>query len=785
LKSAATACKAHKILKVPVIDGIDKLYKLFSMIRRLVMLFFLFSDEAAISQNSSQVKMNAFIGSLIKKMTLEEKVGQMNQYNGFWEVTGPAPTEGNAKMKYEHFKKGLVGSVLNVKGTANVRKLQALVVNESRLGIPLIFGYDVIHGLKTLSPIPLAESASWDVKAIEKSARVAAIEASAVGINWTFAPMVDITRDARWGRVMEGAGEDPYLGAKIGVARIHGFQGDDLSAPNTIAATAKHFAGYGFAESGKEYNTVDVGTSTLYNIIFPPFKAAVENDVKTVMNSFNILNGIPATANKFLQRDILKDKWNFKGFVISDWGSGAEMIAHGFASDLKQVAALSANAGSDMDMESYAYVTHLKQLVETGKVDIKVIDDAVKRILQVKYELGLFADPFKYCNAQREKEFIYHPDHIAAVLDMAKKSIVLLRNDTVALLKKPLLPLNNNQKNIAVIGALANDNNSPLGSWRIGADDNSAVSFLEGLKKINSNFKYAKGADLVIGKTDFINEVKINETDKSGFEEAIQLAKTSEVVIMVLGEHGFQTGEGRSRTKLDLPGVQQQLLEEVYKVNPNIILVLMNGRPLAITWADEHIPAILETWQLGTQTGNAIASVLFGAYNPGGKLPMTFPRSVGQVPIYYNHFSTGRPGPIDLVFWSHYSDESVRPLYPFGYGLSYTKFEYADLKIEDKDPAKIKVSVSVKNTGKVAGEEVAQLYIHDKVASIARPVKELKGFKKFNLNPGESTLVEFILTDAELGFFSNTGEFIVEPGDFDVMVGTNSEQGVKGKFTRK
>ena len=719
------------------------------------------------------------INALLQKMTLEEKVGQMNQYNGFWEVTGPAPKDGDAKRKYDHLRKGMVGAVLNVKGTENVRKLQEIAVKETRLGIPLLFGYDVIHGHKTLFPIPLGEAASWDLTAIEKSARVAAIEASAVGINWTFAPMVDITRDARWGRVMEGAGEDTYLGSKIGVARIKGFQGDDLSANNTIAATAKHFAGYGFAEAGRDYNTVDIGTSTLYNIILPPFKAAVDNNVKTVMNAFNVLNGVPATANKFLQKDILKDRWKFNGFIVSDWGSGMEMIDHGFAKDLNQVAELAANAGSDMDMESYAYVAHLKTLVENGKVEMKVIDDAVRRILRLKFELGLFDDPYRYCDAKREKELIYHPDHMAAALDMAKKSIVLLKN------KNQLLPLKKNQQKIAVIGALANDKNSPLGSWRIGSDDSSAVSVLEGLKKYTGNFKYAKGADVTIGKTDFINEVKINETDKSGFASAIQLAKTSSVVIMVLGENGFQTGEGRSRTKLDLPGVQQQLLEEVYKVNKNIILVLMNGRPLAIPWADEHIPAIVEAWQLGSQTGNAIAAVLFGDYNPAGKLPMTFPRSVGQVPIYYNPYNTGRPGPKPEVFWSHYSDESNKPLYPFGYGLSYTTFQYSNLKIDDTDPANIKVTATVSNTGKLDGEEVAQLYIRDKIASVVRPVKELKGFSKFSLKAGEARQVEFTLTAAELGFYTNTGAFVTEPGEFDVMIGGNSAEGITGSFTLK
>ncbi|UEG48829.1 beta-glucosidase BglX [Ferruginibacter lapsinanis] len=743
--------------------------------------FLSYGQQSAAPTNAytSVKNIEARVDSVLKLMTLEEKVGQMNQYNGFWDATGPAPKEGNAQLKYQHLTKGLVGAILNVRGVTEVRKLQEIAVKQTRLGIPLLFGSDVIHGYKTLFPIPLGESASWDLEAIERSARVAAIEASAVGINWTFAPMVDITRDARWGRVMEGAGEDPYLGSIIGATRIKGFQGTDLAASNTIIASVKHLAAYGFAEAGRDYNTADVGTSTLYNIILPPFKAAVDANVRTVMNSFNVLNGIPSTANKFLQRDILKGKWKFDGFVVSDWSSGAEMIDHGFAKDLSQVTELSVNAGSDMDMESYAYVKYLQGLVESGKVDIALVDDAVKRILRVKFELGLFDDPYKYCDLKKEKELIYHPDHLAAALDVAKKSIVLLKND------KQLLPLKKTQKNIAIIGALANDKNSPLGGWRIGSDDSSAVSFLEGFKKYTNNFKYSKGADVITAPIAFAVEASVNETDKSGFKAAIELAKKSSVVIMVLGEQGFQTGEGRSRTKLDLPGVQQQLLEEVYKVNKNIILVLMNGRPLAIPWAAEHIPAIVEAWQLGTETGNAIAQVLFGDYNPGGKLTMSFPRSVGQVPIYYNHYNTGRPGPKKEVFWSHYGDESNQPLYPFGFGLSYTSFDYSGLHIDAADQSKIKVSITVKNTGKVSGEEVVQLYIHDKVASVVRPVKELKGFKKIKLEPGESRQVAFVLTDAELGFFNNEGQFIVEPGDFDILVGTNSQQGVSGSFTRR
>jgi beta-glucosidase len=738
--------------------------------------------QTGAKENLMEVKINA----LLQKMTLNEKVGQMNQYSGFWEITGPAPTTGDAKNKYEQLRKGMVGAFLNVKGTENVRKLQEIAVTETRLGIPLLFGYDVIHGYKTIFPIPLAEAASWDLTAIERSARIAAIEASAAGINWTFAPMVDISRDARWGRVMEGAGEDTYLGTKIGLARIKGFQGDDLSAFNTIAATAKHFAGYGFAEAGREYNTVDVSNSTLYNIIFPPFKAAVEAGVQTVMNSFNSLNGVPATGNKWLQRDILKDGWNFNGFVVSDWGSGMEMREHGFARDMKHAAELSAISGSDMDMESYAYVTHLKELVEAGKVDIKLVDDAVRRILRVKFRLGLFDDPYKYCNAAREKELIYNPAHDLAALDMAKKSIVLLKNAYVkGSSRPPLLPINKKQSKIAVIGSLADDKNSPLGNWRLASDDNTAVSVMEGLKKYNSNIKYAKGADVVVGKTEFTRELKVNETDTSGFEEAVQLARISDLVILVLGEDGFQSGEARSRSKIDLPGVQQQLLESVYAVNKNIVLVLMNGRPLAITWAQENIPAIIEAWQLGSQTGNALAQVLFGDYNPSGKLTMTFPRSVGQVPLYYNYLNTGRPGPKSEVFWSHYIDESNKPLYPFGFGLSYTSFAYSNLVINDTDPAIIKVTVTVKNTGKMEGEEVAQLYIRDKIASEVRPVKELKGFSKFNLKPGESREVTFILTAADLGFYNNAGLFVLEPGEFDIMIGGNSEDGLKGQFTLK
>lgn len=723
------------------------------------------------------------ISLLMKEMTLEEKVGQMNQYNGSWDVTGPKPESGSNEEKYNNIKKGWVGSMLTIRGVKQVRAAQKIAVEESRLGIPLLFGFDVIHGYKTISPIPLAEAASWDLEAIKNSARMAALEASASGLNWTFAPNVDISNDARWGRVMEGAGEDPYLGSKIAVARVNGFQGKNFDNTSIIAC-AKHFAAYGFVEAGREYNSVDMSTSKLYNTVLPPFKAVSDAGVRTFMNSFNTLNGIPATGNSFLQRDILKGAWGFKGFVVSDWASIGEMVTHGYAADNADAAKKAAIAGSDMDMESNVYITELVQLVKKGQVKESIIDDAVRRILRVKFELGLFENPYKYCDEAREKTDIGSKANNDDVLDMAKKSIVLLKND------KNILPLKKSGVKIALIGALANDKNSPLGSWRIAADDNTAVSVLEGMQQYQDNsLVYEKGTDVALNKQAFVDEVKINTTDFSGFEAAKKAAKEAEVVVMVLGEIGFQSGEARSRTQLDLPGNQQQLLEEVYKVNPNIVLVLNNGRPLALPWAAEHIPAIVEAWQLGTQSGNAVAQVLYGDYNPSGKLPMSFPRNVGQCPIYYNLYNTGRPTDKDQnVFWSHYSDVEKTPLYPFGYGLSYTSFAYKNLKIAKpsfQKGEKIEVSVDVTNTGNFDGKEIVQLYINDPAASIARPVKELKGFELIELKKGETKTVQFILTDNELGFYDNNGKFLVEPGVFNVMAGWNSNDGLTGKFELK
>jgi beta-glucosidase len=723
------------------------------------------------------------ISLLMKEMTLEEKVGQMNQYNGSWDVTGPKPEAGSNEEKYNNIKKGWVGSMLSVRGVKEVRAVQKIAVEETRLGIPLIFGFDVIHGYKTLSPIPLAEAASWDLEAIKNSARVAALEASASGLSWTFAPNVDISNDARWGRVMEGAGEDPFLGSKIATARVTGFQGN-LKDNTSIIACAKHFAAYGFAEAGRDYNSVDMSNSKLYNSVLPPFKATVDAGILTFMNSFNTLNGVPATGNSFLQRDILKGAWGFKGFVVSDWASIAEMITHGYAADGADAAKKAAIAGSDMDMESSIYVKELVQLVKKGTVKESVIDDAVRRILRVKFELGLFDNPYKYCDEAREKSDIGSKANNDDVLDMAKKSIVLLKND------KKLLPLKKTGVKIALIGALANDKNSPLGSWRIAADDNTAISVLEGMQQYkNNSLVYEKGTDVAVNKQTFLDEVKINTTDFSGFEAAKKAAKNADVVVMVLGEIGFQSGEGRSRTELGLPGNQQQLLEEVYKINPNVVLVLNNGRPLALPWAAENVPAIVETWQLGTQSGNAIAQVLYGDYNPSGKLPMSFPRNVGQCPIYYNLYNTGRPTDKDQnVFWSHYSDVEKTPLYPFGYGLSYTSFSYKNLKIAKSTynkGEKIELSVDVTNTGDLDGKEVVQLYINDVAASIVRPVKELKGFELIALKKGETKTVQFTLTDAELGFYDNNGKFLVEPGLFNVMIGWNSNEGLINKFELK
>lgn len=717
---------------------------------------------------SGQSLIDVRIDELLDRMTIKEKIAQLHMYAGINNATGPINESNASNILSENIKQGLVGAMINEQNADSIRKYQKLAVDSSRLGIPIIFGLDVIHGFKTIFPIPLGEAASWDLKAIERSARISAIEASSEGVNWTFAPMMDISRDPRWGRVMEGAGEDPYLNAQVAVARIKGFQGNCLADNNTIAACAKHFAGYGFIEGGRDYNSVIVDNSTLYNTVLPPFKAALKiADVKTFMSSFNILDGIPATANIKLLRDILKRDWNFNGFVVSDWNSIAETIDHGLAENLKDAAGLAINAGTDMDMGSNAYISFLSQLVQCGIVKEEVIDESVRRILKVKFELGLFDDPYKYCSSQKKDN---KKEHLDVALDVAKRSIVLLKNDN------HLLPLKKGQKNIAVIGDLADDKMSMLGNWIVSAEPNSGVSVLEGIQKYVTDFKYEQGVRLLNEAPTFSSELNVNMVDRSGMDEAVQLAKKSEVVILVLGEHGFHSGEARVRSDLGLPGLQQELLEKVFAVNKNIVLIMPSGRPLTISWAAQHIPAILAVWQLGTRAGDAIASVLFGDYNPSGKLPMTFPKSVSHIPVFYNCFNSGRPyKDNNNVFYPHYMDDEHTPLYPFGFGLSYSTFKYSDLKVSvDLKRKCIDVTVNVKNISEVDGEEVIQLYVHDKVASIVRPIKELKSFKKELIKSGESKNIHFKLDINDLGFYDSNGIYKVEPGYFDIFVGGNS-----------
>ncbi|MEZ4829875.1 MAG: beta-glucosidase BglX [Bacteroidia bacterium] len=749
---------------------------LFSVrLRKIEIIIASFFCILAIKQPlSAQSSLDRRVDSVLALMTLEEKVGQMNQYTSSWDITGPMPKGSRDSLKFMLIKSGQVGSMLNVLSAKATREAQRMAVEESRLGIPMIFGYDVVHGFRTMFPIPLGEAASWDVDAIQKSARVAATEAAAAGQHWTFAPMMDITHDARWGRVMEGAGEDPYLGSLVAVARVRGFQGDDLSAPNTIAACAKHFAGYGFAEGGRDYNTVSIGDAFLHDIILPPFKAAADAGVATFMNSFNELDGIPATASNYLQRKILKGDWDYKGFVVSDWGTVAELITHGVAADEKEAARMASIAGCDMDMEGYSYVPYLTQLVKEGAVEEALIDDAVRRILRVKFMLGLFDDPYRYCDAEREKSTLYAQAHQDASRDVARKSVVLLKNEG------NILPLKKNQGTIAVIGPLAADKDSPIGSWRANAVENSAVSLLEGIQAAagkKTTVRYAQGVKLTAGPRNFLSEVIVNETDTSGFGEAVRIARGADVVVLALGEDCWQSGESRSRTHIDLPGLQAELLAAVRAVNPNIVLVLMNGRPIDLSAIEPQVQGLVEGWFLGSQTGNALADVLFGDFNPQGKLPVSFPRSLGQIPIAYNHKSTGRPTAGGNVFWSHYSDEKNDALFPFGFGLSYTTFSYSAMKLSSETlrmNETLKVSFTLTNTGKVTGTETAQLYTRDLVGSRTRPVKELKKFQKVTLKPGESRVVTLEIASDDLAFFTARGLREAEPGDFEVMIGPDS-----------
>ena len=758
-----------------------------SIILSLIFTLFSCNKETTEPKHSTLNKsIEKKVDSVLALMHINEKIGQLVQYSGKWNATGPSSTKSD-QHKLDKLKKGEVGSMLNITSVASIRETQKIVMEHSRLKIPLIFAYDVIHGYKTIFPIPLGETASWDLDVMKQSAAVAAKESAASGLNWTFAPMIDVSRDARWGRVMEGAGEDPYLNAVVGVARIKGFQGDDLSNINTIAACAKHFAGYGFGEAGRDYNTVNVGANELHNTILPPFKAAAEAGAATFMNSFNDIDGIPATGHKALQRDILKGEWNWNGLVVSDWGSIGEMRAHGYAEDKKHAAEIALNAGSDVDMESYAYEAHLETLLDEDKISIEKIDDAVKRVLRLKFELGLFDDPYKYCNEQREKDEVYSKENLEIARDVAKKSIVLLKNENKQ------LPLSKSIKSIAVIGPLADDKDSPLGNWRAKGEYNSAVSLLEGVKKAagkNTKIHYAKGVDLTIptiasGANQFLLPLKFNTTDDSGIAEAVKIAEKSDVVLLAIGENAYQTGEGRSQTNIGFLGFQNELLEAIYKVNKNIIIVLMNGRPMDLSRASEIAPSILECWHLGSESGNAIADVIFGDYNPSGKLPVSFPHNVGQEPLYYNQKNTGRPYSNKHVTFSGYRDAPKTALYPFGFGLSYTTFRYDNFQLntnEIKANGEIKVSVNVTNTGNRKGEEVVQLYIRDLIGSFVRPIKELKGFEKVMLNPGETKTIDFTINAKMLQFYTANNKWEVEPGKFNVWVGGDSTTSLKKNF---
>jgi beta-glucosidase len=718
----------------------------------------------------------ARVNTLLAKMTLDEKIGQLTLYTTDWGSTGPTIREG-----YKNdIRSGACGNLFNSHTVGFVRELQRVAVEETRLKIPLLFGFDVIHGYKTIFPIPLGEAASWDLEAIEKSARVASAEASAAGLNWTYAPMVDVSRDPRWGRVMEGAGEDTWLGCRIAEARVRGIQGKKIGDTDAMLACVKHYAAYGAPTAGRDYNTVDMSERFLREYYLPPYEAAVRAGAATVMTSFNDYDGVPASGNKFLLDNILRKEWGFKGFVVTDYTSMNEMVNHGVAADDKAAGELSLNAGVDMDMQGAIYQRFLKKSLQEGKVTQKQIDEAVRRVLRLKFELGLFDDPYKFCNAEREKATLLSPANRAAARDVARKSIVLLKNEGA------VLPLKKSPK-IALIGPLADNKTELVGNWNGAGNANDCVSLREGISgpEQSSEVQYAKGCAL-------------EGTDKSGFGEALQAAQNAEIVVVAVGEGAMMSGEAAARADIGLPGVQEDLVLELCNTGKPVVVVLMNGRPLAIPKIAEKATAIVEAWWLGTEGGNAIADVLFGVYNPSGKLPMTFPRTVGQVPIFYNERSTGRPYDPNSKWTSKYIDQPNSPQWAFGFGLSYTTFAYSEPKAEwYKSPSfeklggkvgrqmfPLTVTATVTNTGKVAGEEVVQLYVRDLVASVTRPVKELKGFQKIMLQPGESREVKFVLTERDLSFYRKDMTFGTEQGEYEVMVGGSSDsvKGVRAKL---
>jgi beta-glucosidase len=722
-------------------------------------------------------KMDAFISNLMSKMTVDEKIGQLNLVTGGEATTGAAVSTGvEAKIA-----KGNVGGIFSLTTPQKIRKAQEIAMR-SRLKIPMIFGQDVIHGYKTTFPIPLALAASWDMPLIEKTARVAAIEATADGLNWTFSPMVDLARDPRWGRVAEGSGEDPFLGSAIARAMVKGYQGDDLKAINTMMACVKHLALYGASEAGRDYNTTDMSFDRMYNEYLPPYKAAIDAGAGSVMVSFNDINGVPATANKWLLTDLLRKEWGFKGFVASDYTGVSELIAHGLG-DLKTVSGLALKAGTDMDMVSEGFLTTLKQNLNEGKVTIAQINTACRLILEAKYKLGLFDDPFKYCNDERAAKEILTPENLKFARETATKTFVLLKNE------KQTLPLQR-KGTIALIGPLANTASNMPGTWSVNADMSKVPTLLQGLTEVAGDkvkIVHALGSNLIgdpnqqIWGTAHGRDIpRDNRPESEIIAEAVKIAEKADVVVAALGEGSEMSGEASSRTDIGIPDTQKRLLEALLKTGKPVVLVLFAGRPMTLTWEQANVPAILNVWFGGVEAAKAIGDVLFGDVNPSGKITMTFPQNVGQIPLYYAHKNTGRPlgdRPWYSRFWSNYLDVTNDPLYPFGFGLSYTTFSYGDVKISNntlKPGQKITVTTSVTNSGSVAGEEVVQLYIRDLVGTSTRPVKELKGFQKISLKPGESKTVSFSITEDMLRFYNSQLKFVSEAGDFKAFVGTNS-----------
>lgn len=723
----------------------------YTMAFALAVVICLVASGCKQSQRSQSDPTDQRVDSVLNLMTIEEKVGQLTLYTSDWDVTGPSIRAGYM----EDIKAGKVGAIFNAYTAKYTRQLQEIAVKETRLGIPLLFGYDVIHGHKTIFPIPLGEAASWDLAAIERSARVAAEEASADGLHWTFAPMVDISRDPRWGRVMEGAGEDTHLGSLIGAARVKGFQGAGVGQLNSVAACVKHFAAYGASQSGRDYHTVDMSDRVLREVYLPPYKAAVEAGAATVMTSFNELDGTPATANKYLMDDILRKEWGFKGFVVTDYTSIMEMLNHGNVADSSDASAETIKAGVDMDMQAGFFQAKLPDLVKQGKVSEEILNTAVRRVLRAKFDLGLFDDPYRYSDEQREKSTIGKPEFKEASRDVARKSIVLLKNSGI-------LPLSKTTKTIAVIGPLGKSKLDMIGAWSAAGKGDSAVSIFEGIKaKVPSaRLLYAKGCN-------------VNDDSTKYFNEAISVARQADVVIMSVGEAAWMSGEASSRGILDLPGAQQKLVEEIHKTGKPIVVLLSNGRPLTIPWIDKNIPAVVETWYLGTQAGHAIADVLFGDYNPSGKLPITFPYAIGQVPIFYSVKNTGRPRDPNNKYSSKYLDIPNDPSYPFGFGLSYSKFDYGNVAASASADG-LTLTCRVTNSGAVGGTETVQFYIRDLVGSVTRPLKELKGFEQITLGPGEFKDVVFTIKPEDLSFYRKDMTFGFENGKFKAFIGTNS-----------